>query len=248
MFIPIPKREKPDPATIRDIYIDETSQTKHKFLLLGAITIPLLDQPSATAALMECRLPELPNGEMKWVKVSNAKLDAYKRVTDAFFRHPSCSSAHFHSLVVDTYKLKDRQFNDGKRDIGFNKEIYQLANKCASLYPGLFHLYPDERETVNTPNELRLILNRGRRKIGDRRDWPFRRCQFRDSKRVKFLQVTDILVGALAFYLNGHHAKDGASSAKIELMKHILEHAGVRNPARDTSRAGKFTIWHRQLK
>ena len=242
------KRRSPDPARIREVYIDESSQTKHRFLLLGAVTIPLLEQAEATRALLDSRLPELPSGEMKWVKVSTAKIEAYKRFIDTFFDHKSCTNAHFHSVVIDTHKLNDKQYNDGSREIGFNKEIYQLANKCAEIYPGLFHLYPDHRETTNTPDQLRLILNRGRRKKGDKRSWPFRRCQFRDSGKVAILQLADLLLGAIAFNLNGHHHKDGASRAKIDLMRHVLHRAGIQDPDSDTSRTGKFTIWHRKLR
>jgi hypothetical protein len=34
-------RVRPDPAEIAKIYIDESSQTKHKFLVLGGVIVPL---------------------------------------------------------------------------------------------------------------------------------------------------------------------------------------------------------------
>jgi hypothetical protein len=66
--------------------------------------------------------------------------------------------------------------------------------KCARLYANLFHVYPDRRNTTQTPEGLRLILNRGCRSKGDKRDWPFRRCQFRDSKTTSLLQLADIIM------------------------------------------------------
>jgi len=216
--------------------------------MLGAICAPLQVRDACECALASARLPELPYGEMKWAKVSNGKLSAYKRTIDVFFDHPSFAAVHFHSLVVDTNVIDDKKFNEGRREIGFNKEIYQAAAKCARLYPGLFHLYPDQRETDQRPSKLREILNWGRAKQGDRRDFPFRRCQFRDSKKVLQLQLVDLLLGAVAYHVNGHaHAQD-ASPARLDLSRHILARARVANVMKDTAMAGKFTIWHRVLR
>jgi hypothetical protein len=60
------------------------------------------------------------------------------------------------------------------------------------------------------------MLNRGCRKYGDERDWPFRRCQFRESKNTLALQLTDVILGSLAYRLNGHHLAFDASPAKTE--------------------------------
>ncbi len=199
------------------------------------------------AAIMKARQPELPQDEAKWTKVSKTKLPAYKRIVDVLFNGDV--SVHFHSLVVDTTRLDHKRFNSGSREIGFNKEVYQLALKCSRLYsPLLFHLYPDHRETTQKPEDLRLMLNRGCRKGGDKRDWPFRRCQFRDSRTTLPLQLVDIIIGGVAYRLNGHDKKENASPAKSDLSAYILERAQITNPFKDTARCADFTIWHRQLR
>lgn len=247
--LPDPKRrEPPDPSLIREVYVDESSQNRGQELLLGALCIPLPWSAQATRMLHRSRLPELPNGEMKWGKVSLSKLAAYQRFVDRFFESVPFFEAHFHCLCVTRAKINDAKFNDGDREVGFNKEIFQIANKCARLYPTLFHVYPDYRDTPQNPEELRLILNRYRAKKGDRRDWPFRRCQFRDSKTTLLLQLTDILLGAVGFHVNGHNDKPDASPAKRQLASHILAHARISDCTRDTRVAGKFTIWHRNLR
>lgn len=186
---------------------------------------------------------------MGWVKVSRSKLPAYKRVAEVFFANSArLRPFDFHCLAVDTSKLNHKKFNQGSGEIGFNKEIYQLARKFGRLYKdALFHCYPDERKTSHSPDELRLILNRGIAKDGDTRDWPYRRMQFRDSSKTLPLQLVDILLGAVAYRLNEHHLVEGASPAKIEMSDFILDLAGVRDVTRDTSVRGKFTIWHRRL-
>lgn len=247
MFLPHPG--SPANHELSEIYIDESSQTKHDYLVLGGVIIPASSRGEACDEVWRQREPELPHGELKWGKVSKGKLFAYKRVVDAFFDRSPFHAAHFHSIVVDTQKLNHKAFNEGSSEVGFNKEIYQLASKFARLYPRkLFHLYPDYRSTDQRPDDLRNILNFGRRKAGDRRDWPFRRCHFRDSKNTPMLWFSDIFAGAIAYHVNGHILKEGASPAKCDLARHILVRAGIRNPMIDTSIGGKFTIWHRQLR
>jgi Protein of unknown function (DUF3800) len=243
------QRVSPPLESITDIYIDESSQTKNKFLVIGGISLPTIDVEAANECLGKARLPQLPHGEMKWGKVSNAKLPAYGRKVKAFFDERPLVRAHFHCLVVDTHEVNHHKHNQGSREIGFNKEIYQLASKFARLYPDrLFHLYPDYRDTNQTTDDLRLILNRGRAKKGDKRDWPFRRCHFRDSKTTPLLQLVDLLTGSVAWCVNGHGKSSQASPSKNRLSEYTLSRAGVADCQKDTAMSGKFTIWHRQLR
>jgi Protein of unknown function (DUF3800) len=242
-------RERPDAKLVSDIYCDESSQTKNKFLVIGGIILPSTAVRSANACIAAARLPQLPRGEMKWGKVSQYKLAAYGRVAKCFFDSDEFKEAHFHCLIVPMHELDHKTYNQGSREIGFNKEIYQLASKFARLYRDrLFHFYPDQRDTQSTPEELRTILNFGRRKAGDPRDWPFRRCQFRDSKKTPLLQMVDIMIGAIGYCVNEHAKADGASLAKARLSAYIMKRAGVTDCSIDTTKSGKFTIWHRQLK
>jgi len=210
------------PSSVCDVFIDESSQNGHRYLVLGGIIIPTDGVPDFTRRIMEARLPNLPNGEMKWGKVSRFKLDAYKRVIDLFFQPDLKDTVHFHSLVVDTSKLDHKRFNLGSRDIGFNKEIFQLAQKFGRLYNARLNIYPDERVTDQKTEDLRLMLNRYINQRIPQRDWPFRRVQFRNSKKVPILQLADTMSGAIAFCLNGHDKKADASPPKIALSAHIL--------------------------
>lgn len=242
--------QSPDDDLIRNIYIDESSQNQHRFLVLGGIIAPRRVAEALNVACKFIRRKELPGSELKWTKVSLAKLEAYQQIVDQFFIGEWYGGpVEFHCLVVEMARRNEHAFNSGNREIGFNKEIYQLLMKFGRLYGDcLFHVYPDKRET-NTPlDEIRLMLNRGIKKKGDQRDWPFRRLHFRGSHDEPLLQLTDLLIGAVAFHLNGHRKVAGASPAKCWLSDYILDKARVLDPARDTAVKGKFTIWHRQMR
>ncbi|WP_313535089.1 hypothetical protein [Sphingomonas sp.] len=103
-----------------DIYIDESSQTRNRYLLLGGVIIPTMTVDLTNACLAAARLPELPHGEMKWGKVSTAKEKAYRRVVDCFFDATEFRGVHFHSVVIDTHGLDNHQHNGSSSEVGFN--------------------------------------------------------------------------------------------------------------------------------
>jgi len=240
----------PQSLPLAEVYIDESSHTNHRYLVLGGIIAEINDSEMASNAIAKARLPELPSGILKWVKVSNNKLPAYKRAVDCFFDMQEEMTLDFHSVVVDTTKQRHQRYNQGSQEIGFNKELYQLAMKFGRLYPCLLHVYPDRRTTNEKPEDLRLMLNRGiKKRHNDMRDWPFRRVQFREPEASQLLQLADVFSGAIAWTNNGHANRFGASRAKTELAEYILGKATIRDASRDTPRSYQgFTIWHRQLR
>lgn len=243
-------RVKPKPLEILEVYVDESSQTNHRYFGLAGLTINYTQVAELERRIRAARLPDLPAAEMGWKKVSRAKLAAYKRVVNVLFdRKLETQPMHFHLMVIDSSRLKDNVFNGGSREVGFNKEVYQICQRMARLYRyRLFHVYLDSRTTKSSPEELRTMLCFGLRKKGDTRDWPFRRVHFRESSDSLPMQLCDILLGAVMFRINRHHLAPGASPAKRELSDHILRAAGITDVMTDTSYTGRFTIWHRRLK
>jgi hypothetical protein len=238
----------PEYARFVDIYVDESSQTKHRYLLIGALMVPTPNIDAFVQTIWRARAPELPAGEMKWTKVSRAKLPAYKRVVDVFFDNKnSLRPLDFHCLHVDTSRIDDKRDNEGSREIGFSKDIHRLLMKCGRMHKkNLFHLYPDERgRPQSAARELGLIFNRALKKDGDRRDWPCRRSKYRDSKSTICLQVVDILLGAVAYELNGHAKAAEPSPAKTELSRYILRDRWhvISHVLDGTSWRGRYTIW-----
>ncbi|WP_064681271.1 DUF3800 domain-containing protein [Rhizobium bangladeshense] len=232
------------------LFVDESSQTAHRYLSLGCLAIEEAWLKGFEFSISHAKHLELRTGELKWSKISAAKLHAYKLVIDRFFDHGDVSTPiHFHSLVIDTSKIRDDTYNKGDREIGFNKEVYQLLMKCARLYPTAhFKVYADHRDTSFSMDELRSILNAGARKKGDARVTPFRLVQFCDSKKFLPLQMTDLLLGAITFQINGHHKRRDASRHKCHLSDYVLARSAITDPMRDTSLGGKVTIWHRKLR
>lgn len=75
-------RLRPNPEDIVEVYLDESSQNKHRYLVLGAIGVKLKTSSALVGLIKNARHPDLPEKEAKWVRVSKTKLSAYKRVVD----------------------------------------------------------------------------------------------------------------------------------------------------------------------
>jgi len=233
------------------IFVDESCKEKHQYLVLGGIIVTIDEIPEVLQAISDVRERFNLRREMKWTKVSNGYLPAYRAFTDVFFELHARDILHFHSVIIDTHKLNHPKFNSGDAEIGFSKFIYQLlVNKFGRLYAKYtpYHVYLDKRETTHSLDELRSVLNNGiasRYNISGR---PYRRVQFRDSKQSELLQLNDILIGAIGARKNGHHLKQNASAAKIALADHIAASAKIQHLGNTTPFSKKtFTIWNLRL-
>lgn len=58
----------------------------------------------------------------------------------------------------------------------------------------------------------------------------------------------DVIIGAIAYLLNGHDKARDANPAKVELAQHIIKRAGITDISKGTAREGKFTVWPRKLR
>jgi hypothetical protein len=247
------------------VYIDESSQTKHRYLVLGALIVPRSHSDLLEVEVIGARgnkfPPKRPDGTpriIKWEKANAYNLAAYKRVVDAFFIFPQrykfslAKELNIHCVVVDnTVKvMHDRKFSGGNVELGFNKDIYHLCVRdIGRRYPkALFHVYPDRRNTNQPLWQARNIMNSGMRKHGDRRAYPFRRLKFADPENSQALQVVDIFIGALAYRLNRHYDKPAANPAKKELSDYILKRARIIDVFASTSFHRRLTVWHRDYR
>jgi hypothetical protein len=158
------------------VYIDESSQNKHQYMVLGGLCVPLGYSAQFEADIIDHRDHTTPVSKvdgtaklMKWEKANAYNLVAYKRVVDAYFtfptRHklPLSKSVDTHCLAVNTSKKTPKATGEGDVEIGFAKEFYFLCVPTIGnrLKRGLFHLYPDTRTTNQTLNEARKIMNAG---------------------------------------------------------------------------------------
>lgn len=224
-----------------EIYIDETSQNGHRFLVLGGIVIPREYSAEFTADIIEARRPRLYNftskgllREMGWSEISKGDFEDYKKVMEAFFSFAARRLVGKPGMVksfcsvVDT-QVRGRGYSKGQRgQIGFNREIYFHSISIArNNRQELFHVYPDYRSTKEPIEGMAFMLSRGLSKEPSQtRDHPFRRVKFRLSHEDQALQISDIIIGAVAYRLNRHYDQPHANEDKKRLCDFILKKTG----------------------
>jgi hypothetical protein len=248
-----------------EVYIDETSQTGHHFLLLGGIVLPREASAEFSADMIEARSPRLRRlnskghlPEMGWSEVSNGDFDEYKAVLDAYFsfggRHLQNRRGvyKFYCSVINT-QIPGRSYSGKKGAVGFNREIYfHCLNVARHDKTGLFHVYPDERSTNEPIEKMAFMLSRGMRKEGDKRDHPFRRITFHKSHESIPLQISDILIGAIAYRLNRHYDAPKANPDKKRLCDYVLQRTKFNRLIGPASfcdkRWSQYQLWYRRHK
>jgi hypothetical protein len=236
------------PAPILEAFVDESCQTQHRYLVLGGLACKHENVSDCEARFAMVRKQYAMFGEVKWTKVSRAKLHVYKALVDTLFSLISEDKLHFHSLIADTSEFDHKTYNQGNSEIGFHKLIYQLLlHKFGRRYADEYRLYVylDRRTTKASLMELRSMLNSGLAKSWDIRGWPVSRVHFRNSDSSDLFQLNDLLIGAIGHRKNQHYLLPNASVHKRELGEHIVAAAGVTDICRDTRReATRFTVWN----
>ena len=230
------------------VFVDESSQNAHAFSVLGATVVDPGDHDLLVATIEELALRADVGSELKWGRVSRAHLGLYRDVVDLCFNRMRTDALHFNALVYETKQANHSRFNSGVPDIGFNKLIYQLLLHKVGLRYGEhhpIHVFVDQRTTSQAPERLAVMLNAALARDHAIDTSPFKRITFADSKKLRLIQTTDLLTGAIAYRKNGWHRAPGASPARAELAEHIARSClQVQRKGPLDRGAVRFTLWN----
>lgn len=210
------------------------------FLVIGGIAVPLAHVSSIEDRLRAVRSSypgNLANSEVKWSNASKAVLNFYKEYSDVFFDAAARGELSFTSLCMDKRTFNHRTYNGNNPDIGFNKMVYQLLLHKVGKVWGKTHRITvklDHRTSKDDPDELRPMLNHHLRRQGID-TFPFKRIEFKDSKKSDLIQLNDLLIGTLGCNYN---KREGRAAHKLELAEHIM------GQAKKTCHPKSICGWH----
>lgn len=190
--------------------------------------------------------------EMKWSKVSDQKVEAYRDLIDLYFRLLDDGVIAFHGATFDNHKWKHSLYNHGDRDLGLSKNYYQLIlHRFIRFYGEQAGLYVclDKRQSSTRLPDLQRILNAGAAKEYGLDFRPVRTLDSRDSKKDDMLQINDVILGAVSSVKNNRHIAPNTRASKAELAKLVLKHSGLGSFNKDSPPQSKsFTIWNREAR
>jgi len=179
--------------------------------VLGGIVISNGELVTVNQALQKYRREEHMTSELKWTKVTNQKLGKYKLFVDHFFALNARGGAYFSSLILDSHQFNHKKFNEGDKELGYYKFLYQLLLhsfgkhycKNESGEDCKLVVHPDQRTSKYPLERLKTTLNRSMARKFDVKTNPFISIRPQDSRKADLAQLNDILIGAVGFQKNG---------------------------------------------
>jgi hypothetical protein len=201
-------------------------------MAIGSLWLPRSQKSETNEALKKLRREIGLHGEIKWSKVSRAKLSQYKQIIDFFFDR----ELDFRVIVIDHSRIDYETFHDGDRELGFYKFYYQALIKW-----------------INPEDQYLILLdfkqNRGSDRYGTLRrviENSFPGADFVldltviDSSESSLAQLTDLLTGAVAAAWSGFDT----DSPKKELAEYMPDRSEMLDYRKRPSwSATKATIY-----
>jgi hypothetical protein len=221
------------------VYCDESCHLENdqsNAMVVGAIWCNASHRTSLSRKVKELKktFGLAPHFEIKWVKVSPAKLDFYIALLDLFFDEPML---HFRGLVVPDKNLLDHEKFRQSHDEFYYKMWYLLLNPLINS-TNQYRIFLDIKDTRGQTKVQKLhdILcsanNDGRRQV-------VQSIELVHSHDVILLQLADLLIGAMGYT----HRELTTSSAKQALVTHIRQRSGLRLKYSSAKQAEKFNLF-----
>lgn len=211
---------------IYNIYCDESCHLEKdgiNVMVLGAVWCP---QQKIREINQRIRQIKSRNGiseqaELKWVKISPAKIDLYKDLVNYFFDD---DDLHFRALIIpDKSKLDHKRFHQD-HDTWYYKMYFEMLKVILSP-ADRYEIYIDIKDShsYEKSQKLKEVCCNSMYDFSSR---IIQRLQPIRSEEVQIMQIVDILIGAAA-YQNRKFPDDFTKSlAKQEIVNLIQLRSG----------------------
>ena len=205
-------------SEIFNIYCDESCHLEYdrqSAMVLGAVWCPESQRASIARAIRELKTTHglASSFEVKWTKVSPAKLDFYLALIDLFFSDPRL---HFRGIVIPDKSKLDHSAFDQSHDDFYYKMYFQLL-KVIFESGNRYRIYLDIKDTRSQQKVTKLhdyLANAQYDFNKEMVEW----IQQVHSHEIEQLQLADVLIGALGYLHRGLQTSP-AKQALIERIK-----------------------------
>jgi len=229
-------------SQIFNVYCDESCHLEHDHLavmVLGAVWCPLEKTKEVAVRIREIKQQQgLPLAfEIKWTKVSPAKLKFYLDILDFFFDD---DDLHFRALIVpDKSKLRHDDHHQ-THDDWYYKMYFDMLKVILSP-DDRYRIYLDIKDTRGGAKirKLHEVLSNN---IYDFSREVIERLQIVRSGEVDILQMADLLVGVVSAVNRGIPQ----SEAKQTLIERMRQRSGYTLTKTTLIREMKVNLfrWH----
>lgn len=223
-----------------NIYCDESCHLEHdheKAMVLGAVWCPreIVRNISLDIKRIKANHKISPSFEIKWTKVSNSKYDFYNELIKYFFEN---QDLHFRALIVpDKGKLNHDMFPGQDHEVFYYKMYFQMLHPIF-LPDATYHIYLDIKDTQGITKQKKLHDILCSKQKDFQRDI-IKKVQQISSHESSILQLTDLLIGAVA-YVN---RECSGNAGKEHLIKYIKTQTQYDLMHSTFIREGKFNLF-----
>ncbi len=225
-----------------NIYCDESchmENDREKVMLLGAVWCPLDKIREISFRLREIKEHHgiKPDLEIKWTKVSQAKVSFYLDVLDYFFDD---DDLHFRALIVpDKTRLRHEDFGQSHDD-WYYKMYFDMLKVILNPHD-CYRIYIDIKDTRSAAKVDKLHNVLCNNMYDFSRDI-IERVQTVRSHEVQILQLADLLIGAIS-YVNRGRSGNAGKDALVARMKERSNYSLVNTTLLREDKINLFR-WH----
>lgn len=204
------------------VFCDESCHLErdgHRAMVLGALWCPADSAAMTRQDLRALRATyQLADGfEIKWGKVSPAKVSFYLAVLDYFFDR---EDLRFRALIVPDKSRLDHERFGQRHDSFYYKMCFDLL-KVIFEPPSTYEVYLDIKDT-RSADKVRTLRDVISRNMLDLEGRVIRNIQNVRSEEIQEVQLADLLIGAVS---SANRSQVGsAKSACIELIRRRCGH------------------------
>lgn len=204
---------------LENLYCDESCHLEHDgmpVMVLGALSCPDEQARALSLALRALKREHgLADGfEIKWSKVSPAKVAFYQAVAELFFANDQLS---FRGLVVPNKAVLRHDDFGQTHDEWYYKMYYFLLKPLLKPNGGL-RAFLDIKDTQGGP-KVRRLHEYLCQHAGDPEATILQDIQLAHSKEVAGLQMADLLIGALGYVQRGLTGNAGKAAVIATIRK-----------------------------
>lgn len=205
-----------------NVYCDETCHLEHdgiNVMVLGAVWCPQNKLKEINQRIREIkeRNGVSPKMELKWTKISPAKIDLYQDIVNYYFDD---DDLHFRGVIIpDKSKLDHARFHQ-THDNWYYKMYFDML-KVIFNPRDKYEVYIDIKDT-NSYRKAQKLKEVCSNSMYDFSHTVIQRLQPIRSEEVQIMQLVDILIGAVGYenrnFPDGFE-KSAAKKRTIDLMK-----------------------------
>jgi hypothetical protein len=231
-------------AELYNIYCDESCHLENDGIAVMVLGAVWCREAAVRGLAVQVRELKARHGlsthfEIKWMKVSPAKLAFYVDVVDFFF---SQADLHFRGVLIPDKSILDHAKFAQSHDDWYYKMCFRMLEPIIDPEQR-YCIYLDIKDTRSEEKRAKLeqVLRSSRY---DHDESIIRRVQQIRSHESELLQLADLLIGAVSHFnrwLSGNR-----SPAKAAVIERVRQRSGKRLDQSSWLREKKFNLfrWH----